>query len=232
MTAELRPDRPGARRGRSPRDARCRPRVILRAARHSVLIVGYAFHGSDVIFEPLARRMSRSAALRVRLVVNVHFEAGRSIDETVRGFARDFLEDSWPFEPRPEIYYDNRSLESVGSQRALVHAKLIVVDEKVLYLGSANFTTAAFERNIEAGARVKSSTLGSEGFRTGPVLNGGSRRGDLVALPFRRNEAMRGGKRPPGGRSGIRPSSWFPAAGRSSAVPPVRSRGHPGRAGP
>ncbi len=144
-----------------------------------MLIVGYAFHGSDHIFEPLARRMSRRAELCVRLVVNVPHARGVAADETVRRFARDFLRDAWPFEPRPEIFYDPRSLESPGPGRAVVHAKLIVVDEEVLYLGSANFTTAAFERNIEAGLRIRSSTLGK---RASDHFDRLIRRGDLAVL--------------------------------------------------
>jgi phosphatidylserine/phosphatidylglycerophosphate/cardiolipin synthase-like enzyme len=124
--------------------------------------------------------MSRNAELRVRLVVNVHPVRGRPASETVRGFARDFFEQSWPFEPRPEIYYDPRSLEPAGPGRGLVHAKLIVVDEDVLYLGSANFTTAAFERNIEAGIRFGSSTLGKQ---AAEHFDRWIRRGDLIALP-------------------------------------------------
>jgi phosphatidylserine/phosphatidylglycerophosphate/cardiolipin synthase-like enzyme len=167
--------------GAEARETRVVVRELFEAARHSVLIVGYAFHGSDHIFEPLARRMSRRAALHVRLVVNVHYEVGRSVDETVRGFARGFLEDCWPFEPRPEVYYDPRSLEKPGSGRAIVHAKLIVIDEEVLYLGSANFTTAAFERNIEVGVRVKSSTLGK---KVSDQFDQWIRRGYLVVLPL------------------------------------------------
>ncbi len=143
-------------------------------------MVGYAFHGSAHIFEPLARRMSRRAELRVRLVANVPYARGVPAEETARRFARAFLRDAWPFEPRPEIYYDPRSLESAGPGRAVVHAKLIVVDEEVLYLGSANFTTAAFERNIEAGLRVRSATLGK---RASDHFDQLIRRGDLVALP-------------------------------------------------
>ena len=82
-------------------------RELFESARRSVLIVGYAFQGSDHIFEPLARRMSRNSSLQVRLVVNVHFERGRSPLETVQGYAWTFLKDCWPFEPRPEIYYDH-----------------------------------------------------------------------------------------------------------------------------
>jgi phosphatidylserine/phosphatidylglycerophosphate/cardiolipin synthase-like enzyme len=48
-----------------------------------------------------------------------------------------------------------------GVRRASVHAKLIVADEATIDLGSANFTTAAFQRNIEAGIRLDSASLGS-----------------------------------------------------------------------
>jgi phosphatidylserine/phosphatidylglycerophosphate/cardiolipin synthase-like enzyme len=179
-TAELILTGPGLE-GAEARETRVVVRELFESARHSVLIVGYVFHGSDHIFEPMARTMSRNAALRVRLIVNVPYARGRAVDEAVRGFARDFLEDSWPFEPRPEIYYDPRSLERSGPERAIAHAKLIVVDEEVLYLGSADFTTAAFERNIEAGVRIKSSTLGK---KASEQFDRWIRRGDLVPLPI------------------------------------------------
>jgi phosphatidylserine/phosphatidylglycerophosphate/cardiolipin synthase-like enzyme len=165
--------------GVDARETRVVVRELFESARRSVLIVGYAFHGSAHIFEPLARRMSRNPGLQVRLVVNVHFERGRHVDEMIQRYTRDFLKDCWPFEPRPEVYYDHRSLGNDGSKRAVVHAKLIVVDEEVLYLGSANFTSAAFERNIEAGLRVKSSTLGK---KASAQFEQWVRRGHLVAL--------------------------------------------------
>jgi len=135
-------------------------REVFESVRRSVLIVGYAFFGCDKIFEPLARRMGESPALRARIVVNIHPREDCSPDQTIRRFVADFLRTSWPFHPRPEIYYLPGSLEARGGRRASVHAKLIVADEATIYLGSANFTTAAFERNIEAGFRLYSTSLG------------------------------------------------------------------------
>jgi hypothetical protein len=54
------------------RDTSVVVRGLLAAARRSVLIVGYAFHDAGRIFEPLAERMGRDPAPRVRIVVNVH----------------------------------------------------------------------------------------------------------------------------------------------------------------
>jgi phosphatidylserine/phosphatidylglycerophosphate/cardiolipin synthase-like enzyme len=145
--------------GMPSRDTRVVVRELFESARRSVLIVGYAFHGSDRIFEPLAHRMAGDPGLAVSIVVNVHPERGRSPEQTVRKFSADFLRSSWPFHPRPMIYYLPGSLENQGSGLASVHAKLIVLDERWVYLGSANFTTAAFERNLEAGIRLRSATM-------------------------------------------------------------------------
>jgi phosphatidylserine/phosphatidylglycerophosphate/cardiolipin synthase-like enzyme len=144
------------------RDTRVIVREMFESARRSVLIVGYAFYRSDQIFQPLADRMVSNPGLTVRIVVNVHPKRGRSPEQTVRKFGEDFLRTNWPFDPRPEIYYFPGSLEDQGSGLASVHAKLIVVDTKRVYLGSANFTTAAFERNIEAGIRLSSAAMGHE----------------------------------------------------------------------
>jgi phosphatidylserine/phosphatidylglycerophosphate/cardiolipin synthase-like enzyme len=144
------------------RDTRVVVREIFESARRSVLIVGYAFYGSDKIFEPLASRMGADPALRARIIVNIHPDGGRPPEQVIREYAANFLRTSWPFHPRPTIYYLPGSLASPADRRASVHAKLVVADEETVYLGSANFTTAAFRRNIEAGLRLRSATLGRQ----------------------------------------------------------------------
>ena len=66
----------------------------------------------------------------------------------------------WPFNPLPEVYYDPSSLKDPRSGHASVHAKLVVVDRRWVYVGSANFTQAAYHRNLEAGIRVRDRRLG------------------------------------------------------------------------
>jgi phosphatidylserine/phosphatidylglycerophosphate/cardiolipin synthase-like enzyme len=144
------------------RDTRVVVREVFESVRRSVLIVGYAFFGSDKIFDPLARRMGEDSNLTARIIVNIHPERGRTSELTIRQYADNFLRSSWPFHPRPEIYYLPASLEIQGSRRASVHAKLIVADQRTIYLGSANFTTAAFQRNIEAGVRLEDAALGRQ----------------------------------------------------------------------
>jgi phosphatidylserine/phosphatidylglycerophosphate/cardiolipin synthase-like enzyme len=40
-----------------------------------------------------------------------------------------------------------------------IHAKLAVVVERVVYVGTANFTTAAFRNNLEAGVRIRDESV-------------------------------------------------------------------------
>ncbi len=37
----------------------------------------------------------------------------------------------------------------------IVHAKLIIIDEKIVVLGSHNFTNTAFDRNLEISAQIE-----------------------------------------------------------------------------
>jgi len=145
--------------GLGGRDTRVVVREAFESARRSVLIVGYAFYGSELIFAPLAERMIASPDLSVRIVVNVHPERGRSAEDTIRRFTESFLRSSWPFSPRPGIYYAPGSLGEPGPELARVHARLTIVDGLDVILGSVNFTTAAFHRNLEVGVRIRSREL-------------------------------------------------------------------------
>jgi phosphatidylserine/phosphatidylglycerophosphate/cardiolipin synthase-like enzyme len=72
-------------------------------------------------------------------------------------------------------------MEARGSHRASVNAKLIVADGATIYLGSANFTMAAFERNIKAGIRLTSE---SQGVRLINYFNQLIDEGILSSLPI------------------------------------------------
>ena len=42
-----------------------------------------------------------------------------------------------------------RSLDAEGPKRASLHAKVVVADERIAFISSANFTEAAQVRNME-----------------------------------------------------------------------------------
>ena len=70
-------------------------------------------------------------------------------------------------------------METGHGPRACLHAKVVVVDEERVLLTSANFSEAAHERNIEAGALVEDAVLAKATVRQFEALVGA---GVLVRL--------------------------------------------------
>ncbi|HEV2578798.1 MAG TPA: DISARM system phospholipase D-like protein DrmC [Acidobacteriaceae bacterium] len=144
------------------RDTRVVVTDLFRRAGSSVTIAGYAVHQGKKIFEELALRMEAIPSLRVRLFLNL---AIRPADipftsSAVTNFVQDFRIRHWPANHRlPEIYYDRRVLEAVAGSSIAFHAKCVVLDERELFVSSANFTEAAQNRNIELGVLLTSETL-------------------------------------------------------------------------
>jgi phosphatidylserine/phosphatidylglycerophosphate/cardiolipin synthase-like enzyme len=52
-----------------------------------------------------------------------------------------------------------RALAQGDSARASLHAKCVVIDGRIAFVGSANLTEAAQRRNIEVGLVVRSATI-------------------------------------------------------------------------
>ncbi len=72
-----------------------------------------------------------------------------------------FLADNWPFgEPCPALYYDPRTA-SPGTF-ATLHAKCVVVDERLALVTSANFTGRGHARNIEVGVLIEDERFATE----------------------------------------------------------------------
>jgi phosphatidylserine/phosphatidylglycerophosphate/cardiolipin synthase-like enzyme len=132
---------------------------LFEEASETVLVASYAFdHGSgnDNLFTGLAARMDADAGLSARFFVNVErrFGDGRTNDELVAAFATTFRQRIWPGRRLPEVFFDPRALV-LGSERACLHAKCVVIDESVAFVTSANFTESAHQRNFEAGVLVR-----------------------------------------------------------------------------
>jgi phosphatidylserine/phosphatidylglycerophosphate/cardiolipin synthase-like enzyme len=121
-----------------------------------LLLVGYALHGGKQVFKTLAERMDHDPALDVTFCLDIQRGRGdeRQADELVAAFKKRFINDQWSGNRLPKVYYDPRSL-CQGAERACLHAKVVVVDQMVTLITSANFTEAAQERNIELGALLR-----------------------------------------------------------------------------
>ena len=130
---------------------------LVDSAETEVLMVGYAVANGKRIFARLAERMRMKLDLKVRLHLDISRKLGdTSLDsEIVLRFLMDFSKRHWPGDRLPDIYYLPAALDPNPKQRAVLHAKCIIVDRRVALITSANFTEAAQLRNIEAGVLLR-----------------------------------------------------------------------------
>jgi phosphatidylserine/phosphatidylglycerophosphate/cardiolipin synthase-like enzyme len=149
------PEAPGI----TNRDTRIVVSQLFGAAEQSVIIAGYAVYQGRKVFESLAQRMIDVPKLNVKMLLDVQRRYGETTDAIalIRNFAERFAREEWPGEKLPDVYYDPRSLDLDMTKRASLHAKCIVMDSRMAFISSANFTEAAQLRNIEMGVLVESS---------------------------------------------------------------------------
>ena len=130
-------------------------------ARKRILITGYALFDGKKIFEPLVRQLEEYPNLEVLLILNISRKPADASDDSgvVSRWARDFLKFHWKSPHIPKVYYDPRSLRQDKKERAVMHAKCIVIDGKKALISSANLTEAAQRRNIEAGLFISDEVI-------------------------------------------------------------------------
>ena len=144
------------------RDTQVVVQELFRNAQHSVLVAGYELYQAAAVFRTLADRISEAPRPSVRMFLNVKRPFGDTTTdgELIAAFAYRFRTQHWPCDRAlPEIYFDPRSLAIDAKQRAVLHAKCVVVDGRTAFVSSANFTEAAQERNIEVGVLVRSEVV-------------------------------------------------------------------------
>jgi phosphatidylserine/phosphatidylglycerophosphate/cardiolipin synthase-like enzyme len=131
--------------------------ALISEATTEVLLVGYAVHNGKILFEPLIKRMNDIPSLKVTFYLNIARPFGdTSLNrEILRRFAREFRTKHWPWKRVPEMYYDPRALSDSASDRASLHAKCVIVDQRAAIITSANFTEAAQRKNIEVGMLIR-----------------------------------------------------------------------------
>ena len=144
------------------RDTSIVVRDLFHNAKNSVVVIGYAVHQGQKEFQALADQMMDCASLQVRMYLDIQRAAGDTSapSELVRRFVDRFRCYQWPSgRPLPQVFYDPRSLELDYQNRAALHAKCIIVDGRILFVSSANFTEAAQQKNIEVGLLLESPVL-------------------------------------------------------------------------
>ncbi len=140
------------------RDTKVVVQELFSKAKESVLVAGFAVYQGRDVFKALATQMDSNPNLKVSMYLNVqrrHMDTTAS-EYLLQDFSDKFKKKDWPGKRLPEVFYDPRSLSVNTDKKAALHAKCIVVDRKISFVSSANFTEAAQERNIEAGVLVDS----------------------------------------------------------------------------
>jgi phosphatidylserine/phosphatidylglycerophosphate/cardiolipin synthase-like enzyme len=135
---------------------------LFRQAENKVIVVGFAVHKGQQVFQELARRMVERPELQVQMYLNIHRRFGDTSapEELVIEYSQRFRAKQWPLEVRlPEVYYDERSIALDQKLSAALHAKCIIVDEHEVFVSSANFTEAAQKRNLEIGLVLRSPAV-------------------------------------------------------------------------
>ena len=139
-------------------DTRTTVLSLFEEAQHDVLVTSYVFHKAADLFELLARKHDANPKLHVTFVVDVS-HSRKSPEDTMpqlaQAFGANFRHNHWPGKRVPEIWHDPRCFEVTTANRGILHAKTIVVDRKIAFVTSANFTEAAQDRNIEAGVLIR-----------------------------------------------------------------------------
>jgi phosphatidylserine/phosphatidylglycerophosphate/cardiolipin synthase-like enzyme len=141
--------------GAESRDTGVVVQELFGRARNTIHLASYALdtgQKGQELFDHLAKRMDVDTGLQVRFFINIQRKFGDDAPEEklLKVFAANFRK-MWPGKRLPAVFYDPRALEPKGTSNACLHAKCIVVDERWVFVTSANFTEAAQERNIEAG---------------------------------------------------------------------------------
>lgn len=142
------------------RDTAAVVQALFADAEDEVLVVGYAFYNGQSIFKRLYERWLDRSGLRVRFVLDIGRKANDTSldDQIISRHVAEFYKRQWPWQPRPELYFDPRALRSTPSERAVIHAKCVIIDRRVALVTSANFTPAAQERNVEVGVLLRDPT--------------------------------------------------------------------------
>lgn len=145
--------------GAQARDTQVVVQELFAQATRSVLIASYCVYQWEQVFGALAARMAARPELDVRMFLHVDPPSpGVTGAQALAAFAAGFAH-RWPGARRPSVFYDPRTLRHDGGQRASLHAKCVVVDERQVLVTSANFTEAAQQRNIEAGILLDDATV-------------------------------------------------------------------------
>lgn len=145
----------------SARDTRVVVDQLFSEVQRSILLVGFTLYDGSTLFKRLSARLDENPAIEALFCLDISRGVRENSREEniVSAFAEDFRRRHWTGQRFPRLFFDPRSLSSGRSDRSVLHAKCIVIDDRLAFVTSANPTPAAYDRNIEVGVVVRGGEL-------------------------------------------------------------------------
>jgi len=130
---------------------------LFEEATEEVLITSYVFHEAAEFFAKLAEKHDKNPKFHVTFLVDLTHRKSihQALPLIAQSFAADFRTKHWPGQRVPDLWHDPRHFDVADSVRGILHAKTVIVDRKIAFITSANFTEAGQSRNIEAGVLIR-----------------------------------------------------------------------------
>lgn len=130
---------------------------MLKEAKKHILIAGYRFTKAKQMFAGIRQKFV-SEELKCQFIVDVPARGRNTVAQHLKFQRNIFLQDVWHENVAPpEVYYDPRCLQEQAVSS--MHAKCAVADFSISYVGSANFTSRGYHRNMELGLLVRNSVI-------------------------------------------------------------------------
>jgi phosphatidylserine/phosphatidylglycerophosphate/cardiolipin synthase-like enzyme len=126
---------------------------VIRAARHTLLIVSFAVYRIPAVREAVREALLRGVEVRICVegdeagVALSGYDVVDALGEEIRERAEVYI---WPDEHRPR---------AAGGRTGVLHAKCAVADRTHLFVSSANLTEHALSINLELGVLVQGGPL-------------------------------------------------------------------------
>ena len=158
---------------------------LFEEASEEVIISSYVFHEAAEFFQRLAEKHDADPNFKVLFLVDLSHRRSTKkepLSLLAQSFGIDFRKKHWPGKRAPELWHDPRSFDANTSGGGVLHAKTVVVDRKVAFITSANFTGAAQTRNIEAGILLRQPRTAA---RLHAYFSGLIATGALQSIPLR-----------------------------------------------
>ena len=132
---------------------------LIARAETELLAMTYSFGDFDrhnPVFDALHTRLLTRPGLRARLVLGKIARFNETLPwTTLRDAAWTALSRYWPQPPYPEVYLPAARVGEVGA--LMVHAKLVMSDQRDVLVTSANLNRSGLDDNVEVGVHLRDS---------------------------------------------------------------------------